>query len=80
MGELRDKASRYADEFDGASPLADIEGRARKAAKIRSVLVAENALGKVSQRIVDRNHVQRLVNSGFGLAFLRRSFATRDDL
>ncbi len=53
MGELRDKARQYADEFDGASPLADIEGRTRKAAKIRSVLEAENALGRPGVRILD---------------------------
>jgi len=53
MGELRDKASRYADAFDGASPLADVEGRTRKAAKIRAVLEAENAFSRPGVRILD---------------------------
>ena len=53
MGELKDKASRYADAFDGASPLADEESRAAKAAKIRAVLGEEGAFDKPDLRILD---------------------------
>lgn len=53
MGELKDKASRYADAFDGASPLADEENRARKAAKIRAVLADEGVFDIPNIRILD---------------------------
>lgn len=44
MGELKHKASRYVQSFDGPSPLADAGSRASKAAKIRAVLAEEGAL------------------------------------
>lgn len=53
MGELKDKASHYADAFDGASPLADEANRARKAAKIRAVLEAEQAFDGGNVRVLD---------------------------
>jgi SAM-dependent methyltransferase len=53
MGELKDKARQYATAFDGASPLADKENRARKAAKIRSVLADEGVFEKPNIRILD---------------------------
>lgn len=53
MGELKEKASRYADAFDGVSPLADVENRSRKAAKIHAVLAEEGALDKPNVRILD---------------------------
>ena len=53
MGELKEKASRYAQAFDGAAPLADEADRTRKAAKIRSVLTAEGAFDKPEPRILD---------------------------
>lgn len=53
MGELKNKASRYAKAFDGASPLADEANRAAKAAKIRAVLQAERAYERKDIRILD---------------------------
>lgn len=53
MGELKEKASRYADAFDGSTPLADVENRSQKAAKIRAVLEAEGALQRANVRILD---------------------------
>ncbi|MDH5260744.1 MAG: class I SAM-dependent methyltransferase [Gammaproteobacteria bacterium] len=53
MGELKDKARQYATAFDGASPLADEDNRARKAAKIRSVLVDEGVFENPNIRILD---------------------------
>ena len=53
MGELKEKASRYADAFDGSSPLADVENRSQKAAKIRAVLEAEGVLDRADVRILD---------------------------
>lgn len=53
MGELKEKASRYADAFDGNSPLADVENRSQKAAKIFAVLDEEGALAKANVRILD---------------------------
>ena len=53
MGELKQKAAQYADAFDGALTLADEAGRARKAAKIRAVLDAEQALSRENIRILD---------------------------
>lgn len=53
MGELKDKASRYSQSFNGALPLADVEGRSRKAAKIKAVLDAEGALDKPGLRVLD---------------------------
>lgn len=53
MGELKNKAARYAESFGGASPLADEENRARKAAKIRAVLEAEGSFEHPGVRILD---------------------------
>ena len=53
MGELKNKAARYTESFDGASPLADEANRAAKAAKIRAVLDEEGALDKPAPRILD---------------------------
>ena len=53
MGELKNKAARYAEAFDGASELADEENRARKSAKIRAVLEAERAFDRPALRILD---------------------------
>lgn len=53
MGELKDKASRYSQAFNGASPLADVKGRSRKAAKIKAVLDAEELLDKPGLRVLD---------------------------
>ena len=53
MGELKEKASHYADAFGGASPLADEVNRGRKAAKIRAVLAAEGVFEKSDIRILD---------------------------
>lgn len=53
MGELKDKASRYASEFDGASPLGDPEGRSVKAAKVRAVLEADGVDFRPGIRILD---------------------------
>ena len=53
MGELKQKAARYVESFGGASELADEAGRARKAAKIRAVLEAEQAFGREDVRILD---------------------------
>jgi SAM-dependent methyltransferase len=53
MGELKNKASRYAEAFEGASALADDAGRTRKAAKIRAVLDAEKAYEHQGLRILD---------------------------
>lgn len=53
MGELKLKASRYAEAFGGASPLADEVLRARKAAKIRAVLEEEGMFDRAAIRILD---------------------------
>lgn len=53
MGELKRKASQYADSFVGDSLLADVENRGRKAAKIRAVLADEGALDRPNYRILD---------------------------
>jgi SAM-dependent methyltransferase len=53
MGELKQKAAKYAESFDGASVLADEDDRARKAAKIRAVLNAEQAFNREDVRILD---------------------------
>lgn len=53
MGELKQKASSYADAFEGASPLANEENRARKAAKIRAVLSEEGMFERADIRILD---------------------------
>jgi SAM-dependent methyltransferase len=53
MGKLKQKAAKYADAFDGATVLADEAGRARKAAKIRAVLDAEQAFRSSQVRILD---------------------------
>lgn len=53
MGELKQKAARYVEAFGGASELADEAGRARKAAKIRAVLEAEQAFWREDVRILD---------------------------
>lgn len=53
MGELKQKAAKYAEAFDGASMLADEAGRARKAAKIRAVLQAERSYDREDVRILD---------------------------
>lgn len=53
MGELKDKASRYSQAFHGALPLADVEGRSRKAAKIKAVLDAEGVLDRPALRLLD---------------------------
>lgn len=53
MGELKEKASRYADAFDGSAPLADVENRSQKAAKIRAVLEEDGALDRANVRILD---------------------------
>lgn len=53
LGELKNKATRYAEAFDGASALSDEENRGRKAAKIRAVLDAERAFDRSAIRILD---------------------------
>lgn len=53
MGELKEKASKYFESFAEASPLADEENRARKAAMIRAVLATEGAFEKANVRILD---------------------------
>jgi SAM-dependent methyltransferase len=53
MGKLKQKAAKYADAFDGATVLADEAGRARKTAKIRAVLDAEQAFRSSQVRILD---------------------------
>jgi SAM-dependent methyltransferase len=53
MGELKQKATQYAEAFDGASELADEAGRARKAAKIRAVLEKEGVYESAQLRILD---------------------------
>jgi SAM-dependent methyltransferase len=53
MGELKQKAARYAEAFDGASALADEADRAHKAAKIRAVLDVEHAFDREDVRILD---------------------------
>jgi SAM-dependent methyltransferase len=53
VGELKSKATQYSKAFDGASPLANEENRARKAAMIRAVLVRERALDRDAPRILD---------------------------
>ena len=73
MGELKDKASKYADAFDGASPLADQDNRASKAAKIRAVLTDEGAFDKPDIKILDIGcsfgHILKLLTppSGIGV-------------
>jgi len=51
--ELRRKAAGYADAFGGATPLADVTGRSRKAEKIRAVLDAERAFDRRDARVLD---------------------------
>lgn len=53
MGELKHKASHYAEAFGGASQLSDVAGRKRKAEKIRAVLREENVLQRRGLRILD---------------------------
>lgn len=53
MGELKQKASRYSDVFEGAPPLADEALRARKAAKIQAVLAEEGMFDRAGIRILD---------------------------
>lgn len=53
MGELKQKAGQYIDEFGGNSPIADAENRAIKAAKIHAVLADEGAFDKSNVRILD---------------------------
>jgi ubiquinone/menaquinone biosynthesis C-methylase UbiE len=53
MGELKEKASRYSEAFDGAAPLADEENRLRKAEKIKAVLEQEGVMSRRSLRILD---------------------------
>jgi SAM-dependent methyltransferase len=53
LGELKNKASRYTEAFDGASALSDEQNRAQKAAKIRAVLEAELAFDRPEVRILD---------------------------
>lgn len=53
MGELKQKASRYSDAFEGAPPLADEALRARKAAKIQAVLAEEGMFDRADIRILD---------------------------
>lgn len=53
MGELKKKASQYADAFVGESPIADEQNRARKAAKIKAVLADEGVFDNSSIRILD---------------------------
>lgn len=53
MSELKRKASHYAQAFGGASELSDVEGRKRKAEKIRAVLREENMLQRPGLRILD---------------------------
>lgn len=71
MGELKDKASKYADAFDGASPLADNQNRARKAAKIRAVLADEGVFDNPHVRILDIGcsfgHILKLLTPGTGI-------------
>ena len=69
MGELKDKASRYAKAFGGASQLSDIAGRKRKAEKIRAVLREERMLQRPGLSILD-------IGCSFGI-ILRE--LTRDD-
>lgn len=73
MGELKEKASHYVDAFDGTSPLADIENRGRKAAKIRAVLAEEGVFENADIRILDigcsYGHIlkQLTPSTGFGV-------------
>jgi SAM-dependent methyltransferase len=53
VGELKRKAAKYAEAFDGASVLADEAGRARKAAKIRAILEEEGVYEGTQLRILD---------------------------
>jgi SAM-dependent methyltransferase len=53
MGELKEKAAKYAEAFEGASALADESGRAQKAAKIRAVLNKEGVYESTQIRILD---------------------------
>ena len=53
MGELKQKAAKYAQAFDGAPVLADEVNRARKAAKIRAVLEAEGVFDRDNVTILD---------------------------
>ncbi len=71
MGELKDKASQYADAFDGASPLADEENRATKAAKMRAVLADEGVFENANLKILDIGcsfgHILRLLTPETGI-------------
>lgn len=73
MGELKEKASRYADAFGGYLPLADVENRAAKAAKIAAVLTDDGVLTKDAVRILDIGcsfgHILKQVTpaDGFGI-------------
>lgn len=53
MGELKHKASHYAEAFGGASQLSDVAGRKRKAGKIRAVLREEQMLQKPGLSVLD---------------------------
>lgn len=53
MGELKEKASRYSEAFDGAAPLADGENRVRKAEKIKAVLGQEGITSRRGLKILD---------------------------
>lgn len=86
MGELKDKASQYADAFDGASPLADEENRARKAAKIRAVLADEGAYDSPDIAILDIGcsfgHILKLLTppTGIGVGVdIDRDIGTRSE-
>ena len=71
MGELKDKASQYADAFDGASPLADEENRATKAAKMRAVLADEGVFENTNLKILDIGcsfgHILRMLTPKTGI-------------
>ena len=86
MGELKDKASQYADAFDGASPLADEQNRARKAAKIRAVLADEGVFEKPNVRVLDIGcsfgHILRLLTPADGIGVgidIDRNIGTHSD-
>lgn len=86
MGELKDKASKYADAFDGASPLADEENRARKAAKIRAVLADVGVFSEPNIRILDIGcsfgHILKLLTprTGIGVGVdMDRNIGTRSE-
>lgn len=71
MGELKEKASQYLDEFDGESLLADKRNRARKAAKIQAVLEDEGAFEKSEIKILDvgcsLGHILRRLTPDHGI-------------